>query len=183
MSTNFIWSVGAVETYPVKDGNEDVIFNVHWTCTGAKSVDIGEVDGNMTSQSYDSRVIGTQHIPPYTESAFIPYDELTHDKILEWTFSAMSGSHDSSREDIESSVEGRIDKVITPPTRKLKLPWTRRKEKKAAADKIVADKKAAADKIVADKKAAADKIVADKKAAADKIAADKIAAEEEVVRE
>ena len=33
MAINYAWDVSTVDTYPTKDSNADVVYNVHWRLT------------------------------------------------------------------------------------------------------------------------------------------------------
>jgi hypothetical protein len=43
MATTYNWTVTAMDCYPQEGGNTDVVFNVHWTCSGTDGTYSGSV--------------------------------------------------------------------------------------------------------------------------------------------
>ena len=37
MAISYAWDVSTVDTYPTKDSNSDVVYNVHWRLTATDS--------------------------------------------------------------------------------------------------------------------------------------------------
>ena len=52
---NYTWNNKTVDTYPTLEGNNDVIFNVHWRLTGQ------DEDGNVGS-SYGTQSLETSDL-------------------------------------------------------------------------------------------------------------------------
>jgi hypothetical protein len=46
MSTTFNWTVDAMDCYVQSQGNTDVVYTVHWRCTG--------IDGEHSAGAYGS---------------------------------------------------------------------------------------------------------------------------------
>lgn len=99
------WDVTEMNCIPAKNGNENIVINVHWRCFGQ--------DGD-----YVSSVYGTCGLPENEEN-FIPYDQLTKEMVLSWVWS--SGSVD--KEAVENSVNQQIQDQISPPVINPALPW------------------------------------------------------------
>jgi len=123
MSANFTWKVGLLESYPQQDGFNDVVFSVHWTCSGEETV--GETTYNASS-------IGVSNVK-FNSGSFTPYADLTEEQVLEWTFSEMSSSN-SPKENVENGVQSQIDDLITPKVEKLPLPWAPEPEPEPAPE-------------------------------------------------
>lgn len=103
--TTFNWSVTAMDCYPQVDGETDVVFTVHWTCSG--------VDGDYTAYVYS-----TCSVPAPTGSAFTPYADLTQEQVLGWIW-ANGVDKDATEVAVQSQIENQINPpVVTPP-----LPW------------------------------------------------------------
>lgn len=122
MSAEFVWKVGAMESYPSHEGEENVVFNVHWTCNGTQWV-TSSISGSVTSQSYSDSSIGVQSIPYVSGSAYTPYEELTEEQVLGWVFNQMVSGSRTSKADIEANVQSRINDKITPKVVINPLPW------------------------------------------------------------
>lgn len=105
MATAFTWSVTAMDCYPLEQGNADVVFNVHWTCSGA--------DGNYSASVYSTCQI------PYAGGEFTPYEDLTQDEVLGWAW-----ANGVDKDETEAKVERQIQNKINPPVVTPPLPWS-----------------------------------------------------------
>lgn len=105
MATVFTWTVTALDCYPQAEGQTDVVFVVHWTCSGTD----GTYNGSVYSTCSVTYVAGT----PYT-----PYDQLTQNQVLGWIWS--SGVDKASA---EAAVQSQIDNAKNPPVVSPALPW------------------------------------------------------------
>jgi hypothetical protein len=103
--TTFTWTVSQLDCYPQADNQTDVVFNIHWTCSGTD----GTYNGSVYSTCNVTYVAGT----PYT-----PYDQLTQDQVLGWIWS--SGVDQASA---EAAVQAQINNQINPPVVSPPLPW------------------------------------------------------------
>ncbi len=103
--TTITWTVSQLDCYPQEDGHTDVVFNVHWQCTG--------VDGDYNAQVYSTCAVTISPDTPFT-----PYENLTQDQVLGWIWASgvdQAATEDSVKQQIESK---KYPPVITPP-----LPW------------------------------------------------------------
>jgi hypothetical protein len=104
--TTFTWTVSQLDCYPQADGQTDVVFTVHWTCSGTD----GTYNGSVYSTCNVTYVAGT----PYT-----PYADLTQDIVLGWIW---AGGVDQAS--AEAAVQQQINNQINPPVVSPQLPWT-----------------------------------------------------------
>ena len=105
MTTVYNWNCKTVDAYPQVDGNTNVVYNVHWIATGVSD----QVDAE--GKPYTAKNIGTQILNTSDITDFIPFDQLTNEKITEWTKVAMGSE---SVANIESNIEKAINSLVTP---------------------------------------------------------------------
>lgn len=72
-STTITWDITAMDCYPQADGETDVVFTVHWTCSGAQTA---------SGKTYNGSVYSTCSFGEGTPS--IPYDQVTEQEVLNW---------------------------------------------------------------------------------------------------
>lgn len=101
------WNVEALECYPQKDGETDVVFNVRWRVTG--------VDGGFSGVTGGNTAVKVDSSEPFT-----PYSQLTQDQVIEWVKSVMGDAAVARNETIvlNQIAAQKNPPVITPP-----LPW------------------------------------------------------------
>jgi hypothetical protein len=104
--TNITWTITAMNCYPTVGSETDVVFTVHWTCSG-------------TDGTYTSSVYSTCSVPTPTDGSFTPYDQLTQDQVLGWVW-----ANGVDKDATEAAVQQQIDNQINPPVVSPKLPWT-----------------------------------------------------------
>ena len=104
--TTITWVITAMDCYPQEGGNTDVVFNVHWTCSG-------------TDGTYSASVYSTCAVPAPTGSAFTPYANLTQEQVLGWIW-----ADGVDKAVTEAAVQQQIDSQINPPVVTPPLPWT-----------------------------------------------------------
>jgi len=103
--TTFTWTVTQLDCYPQAEGQTDVVFTVHWTCSGTD----GTYNGSVYSTCSVTYVAGT----PYT-----PFADLTQDIVLGWIW---AGGVDKAS--AEAAVQTQINNQINPPVVSPPLPW------------------------------------------------------------
>ena len=106
MATTFNWIVSQMDCYPQDAGHTDVVFNVHWTCSGT--------DGTFNGSVYSTCAVTLNPDAPYT-----PYSDLTQNQVLGWIWS--SGVDQTAT---EAAVQTQIDNQANPPVVVLPLPWS-----------------------------------------------------------
>jgi hypothetical protein len=104
MTTQYTWTVTAMDCYPQEDGNTDVVFTVHWTCSG-------------TDGTYNASIYSTCSVPSPTGS-FTPYSSLTQEQVLGWCY-----ANGVDKTATEAAVETQLQAQINPPVVVLPLPW------------------------------------------------------------
>ena len=104
MSTVFTWTVTAMDCYTQEDGHNDVVFTVHWTCSG------------VFADTYGS-VYSTCSVPA-PEGSFTPYADLTQDQVLGWIY-----ANGVDKDSAEAAVAQQIENQINPPIVSPPLPW------------------------------------------------------------
>ena len=104
METQFVWSVTAMDCYTKADGYSDVVFVVHWTCTGSFA--------DNTASVYSTCSV------PAPEGSFTPYADLTQNQVLGWIW---AGGVD--KDATELAVDKQIQELIAPTVQTPPLPW------------------------------------------------------------
>jgi len=102
--TTFNWVISQLNCYPQADGQTDVVFVVHWTCSG-------------TDGTYNGSVYSTCSVPAPT-GTFTPYADLTQDMVLGWIW-----ANGVDKDSTEAAVQTQIDNQINPPVVSPPLPW------------------------------------------------------------
>lgn len=102
--TTFTWTVTKLDCYPQADNETDVVFNIHWCCTG-------------TDGTYNGNVYSTCSVPAPT-GTFTPYADLTQDMVLGWIW-----ANGVDKDSAEAAVQAQIDAQINPPVVSPALPW------------------------------------------------------------
>lgn len=99
------WAITAMNCYPQADNETDVVFNVHWTCSGVQD-------------TYTASVYNTCSVPAPTGGSFTPYADLTQDQVLVWIWA--NGVDQAAT---EAAVDQQIQNQINPPVVTPPLPW------------------------------------------------------------
>ena len=85
MAISYAWDVSTVDTYPTKDSNSDVVYNVHWRLTATDDAN-NDADGNpQTSAVYGSQGLDTDSI-----SSFTAFADLTSSDVQGWVEAALT---------------------------------------------------------------------------------------------
>ena len=104
MAITYTWTVTQMDCYPQEGGDTDVVFTVHWTCTG-------------TDGTYYGSIYNTCNVP-FTQGAFTPYADLTQDQVLGWIW-----ANGVDKTATEAKVAQQIENQINPPVVTPPLPW------------------------------------------------------------
>jgi hypothetical protein len=107
MELIYNWNFNPLESYPTASGQTDVVFLVHWQV-------------EATTGSYSSRIIGTQPVQYISESAFIPFNELTFGTVYGWVTSSMG---EEQYNNLTASLIQNIENQINPPVLLQQAPW------------------------------------------------------------
>lgn len=106
MSITYNWTVTAMDCYPQAEGHTDVVFTVHWTCSG-------------TDGTYNGSVYSTQSVTYKAGAPYTPYDDLTEDQVLDWIWQA-----GVDKAATEAAVAQQIANQVNPPVVQPPLPWS-----------------------------------------------------------
>lgn len=107
MSITYTWTINAMDAYPQYEGQEDVVFTVHWTLNG-------------TDGTHNGSVYGTVGVTYDPATPFVPFSNLTQDQVIGWVTSALGTEQVTSlEENIASQIENQINPKVISPT----LPW------------------------------------------------------------
>lgn len=108
MITN-TWDILAMDCKPDVNGMLDYVVTAHWT--------LSATDGTYTGSVYGT---ASFEVDP-TKSNYVPYVDLTLDKVVAWTQAALGVEQVASYEKcVADQIEAQINPtIVTPP-----LPWT-----------------------------------------------------------
>ena len=99
------WNCKTVDVHPQEEGQENVVYNVHWRVTGTSD----KLDSNLVP--YSSDAIGTQIVTLNEDGTFIPFEDLTNEIVVGWTKQAIGEEKVAS---IESSIASQIEDQMHP---------------------------------------------------------------------
>ena len=106
MAISYAWDVSTVDTYPTKDSNSDVVYNVHWRLTATDDAN-NDADGNpQTSGVYGSQGLDTDSISSFT--AFGSLDAAT---VQGWVETAIGADEVTA---LKEGLDAQIAEKITP---------------------------------------------------------------------
>ena len=106
MAISYAWDVSTVDTYPTKDSNSDVVYNVHWRLTATDDAN-NDADGNpQTAGVYGSQGLDTDSI-----SSFTAFGSLNASKVQGWVEAALTAD---TVTEMKSGLDAQIAEKITP---------------------------------------------------------------------
>ena len=106
MAINYAWDVNTVDTYPTKDSNSDVVYNVHWRLTATDDTNTDSDDNNWTAEVYGSQNLDTDDI-----SSFTAFADLTSSDVQGWVEAALGADKVT---ELKSGLDAQIAEKITP---------------------------------------------------------------------
>jgi len=109
MSATFNWQVTQMDCYPQAEGETDVVFTVHWSCSGAQA---------QNGQTYNGSVYSTCAVTYTAGTPYTPYNQLTQSQVLGWIWA--DGVNKTAT---EAAVQQQINNQINPPVVTPPLPW------------------------------------------------------------
>jgi len=108
MSVTNTWNIVAMDCKPNVNGMLDYVVTSHWTLTAT--------DGTYTGSVYGT---ASFEVDP-AKSNYVPYADLTLDKVVAWTQAALGEEQVASLEfNVLSQLEAQINPTIISPA----LPW------------------------------------------------------------
>ena len=110
MAITYKWSINQMNAHIEAEGEQNVIFTVHWTYSGSE-----EVSGKM----YSASQIGAQGFTYVKGEPFIPYadTEAFEQVVIGWLEGALD------MDSIRASIAATIQKEITPVNEDLYFTW------------------------------------------------------------
>jgi len=110
MAVTYKWTINQMNAHIKDEGQDNVIFNVHWNYTGS------EESGGKT---YTDGIIGSQQFTYKAGDAFVPYanTEAFENVVIGW----LEGALDMVS--IKASIDANIQKQITPVNEDLYFTW------------------------------------------------------------
>jgi len=106
MAISYAWDVSTVDTYPTKDSNSDVVYNVHWRLTATDDTNKDSDGNNWTATSYGSQGLDTDSI-----SSFTAFGSLDAAKVQGWVEAALTADKVT---EMKAGLDAEIAKKITP---------------------------------------------------------------------
>jgi len=106
MAISYAWDVSTVDTYPTKDSNSDVVYNVHWRLTATDGTNKDSDGNNWTAGVYGSQGLDTDSI-----SSFTAFGSLNASKVQGWVEAALTADKVT---ELKSGLDGQIAAKITP---------------------------------------------------------------------
>jgi hypothetical protein len=106
MAINYAWDVSTVDTYPTKDSNSDVVYNVHWRLTATDDANTDSDGNNWTADVYGSQGLDTDSI-----SSFTAFADLTSSDVQGWVEAALGADEVTA---LKAGLDAQIAEKITP---------------------------------------------------------------------
>ena len=106
MAINYAWDVSTVDTYPTKDSNADVVYNVHWRLKATDDTNKDSDGNNWTSETYGSQGLDTDSI-----SSFVAFGSLDAAKVQGWVEAALGADEVTA---MKEGLDAQIALKITP---------------------------------------------------------------------
>ena len=106
MAINYAWDVSTVDTYPTKDSNADVVYNVHWRLKATDDTNKDSDGNNWTSETYGSQALDTDSI-----SSFVAFGSLDAAKVQGWVEAALTADTVTA---LKEGLDAQIALKITP---------------------------------------------------------------------
>ena len=106
MAISYAWDVSTVDTYPTKDSNSDVVYNVHWRLTATDDANKASDGNNWTAGVYGSQGLDTDSI-----SSFTAFGSLNAAKVQGWVEAALTADTVTA---LKAGLDAEIAAKITP---------------------------------------------------------------------
>jgi hypothetical protein len=110
MAITYKWTINQMNARIQAEGEDNVIFTVHWTYSGSEDV---------SGKIYSASQIGAQSFTYVKGDPFVPYadTEAFENVVIGWLEVALDVSS------MQSSIEATIQKEITPVNEDLYFTW------------------------------------------------------------
>jgi len=119
MAITYKWDIPQMNAHIEAEGEDNVIYTVHYRYTGSEFVDDGSGNTPPTGKTYSSTQIGTQSYTYVAGDPFVPYadTEAFEAVVIGW----LEGSLDVPA--MQASIAAVITKEITPVNEDLYFTW------------------------------------------------------------
>jgi hypothetical protein len=107
MSITNTWVIGQMDCYPQSEGQENVVFNVHWRV-------------NATDGTYNATNYGAIGVPYIADEPYTPYANLTQSQVVGWVQASLGAERVAN---IETGLANDIANQMNPPVISPALPW------------------------------------------------------------
>jgi len=110
MAITYKWTINQMNAHIQAEGEDNVIFTVHWTYSGSEDV---------SGKIYSASQIGAQSFTYVKGDPFVPYadTEAFENVVIGWLEGVLNVPS------IQSSIESTIQKEITPVNEDLYFTW------------------------------------------------------------
>ena len=110
MAITYKWSINQMNAHIEADGEQNVIFTVHWTYSGSEEV---------SGKTYQASSIGAQSFTYVKGEPFVPYadTEAFESVVIGWLDAALDTAS------MDASIAAQIQKQITPVNENLYFTW------------------------------------------------------------
>ncbi len=106
MAISYAWDVNTVDTYPTKNSNSDVVYNVHWRLKATDGTNKDSNGNNWTADVYGSQGLDTDSI-----SSFVAFGSLNATKVQGWVEAALTADTVTA---LKAGLDAQIAEKITP---------------------------------------------------------------------
>jgi len=119
MAIIYKWDIPAMNAHIQSNGQDNVIYTVHYRYSGSEFVPDGEGNEPPTGKTYSSTNIGTQSYTYVEGDPFVPYEdtEAFENVVIGW----LEGSLDVPS--MQVSIAANIQSQITPVNEDLYFTW------------------------------------------------------------
>jgi len=110
MAITYKWSINQMNAHIEAEGEQNVIFTVHWTYSGSEEV---------SGKTYQASSIGAQSFTYVKGEPFVPYadTEAFESVVIGWLDAALDTAS------MDASIAAQIQKQITPVNEDLYFTW------------------------------------------------------------
>ena len=113
----YTWTISQLDAYPEHEGQENVVFTVHWRLLAS--------DGTRVAEVYDATALTID-----ANASFTPFADLTKDQVIGWVEAAINakagGSERNPRPtvaELKEALAADIERQKTPAVVAPALPW------------------------------------------------------------
>jgi phosphoribulokinase len=110
--TTITWLIESMQCKPVDGSYTNVVLTADWRCVATETTGTGDNTKNYLASSYGASSFS---IP---DGSFTPYENLTQEQVLGWCWTG-----GVSKDEVELSVQQKMQNLITPPVETPPLPW------------------------------------------------------------